>query len=65
MRDLESQTLRPRRHFRWWQGIILALLVLTLFIPRTGGLRLTPVENIAFEHVFLLVEWEIADFPRK
>jgi hypothetical protein len=40
-------------------------LVLTLFIPRTGGLRLTPVELIAFEHVFSLVEWEIANFPRK
>ena len=40
-------------------------MVLTLFIPGTGGLRLTPVEIIAFEHVFSLVEWEIANFPRK
>ena len=43
----------------------LKLLVLTLFIPGTGGLRLTPVEIIAFEHFFSLVEWEIANFPRK
>ena len=41
------------------------MLVLTLFIPRTGTLHLTPVELIAFEHVFSLVEWEIANFPRK
>ena len=39
--------------------------MLTLFISRTGGLRLTPVELIAFEHVFSLLEWEIANFPRK
>ena len=65
MKEMEPQTIQPRRHFRWWQGIILALLVLTLFIPRTGTLHLTPVELIAFEHVFSLVEWEVANFPRK
>lgn len=65
MAEMEPQTLQPRRRFRWWQGIILALLLLTLVIPRTGGVRVTPVELIAFEHVFSLVEWEIANFPRK
>ena len=65
MTETESQTLQPRRRFRWWQAIILSLLALTLFIPRTAGLRITPVELIAFEHVFSLVEWEIVNFPRK
>ena len=41
------------------------LLLLTLFIPRTGGLRITPVERIAFEHIFSLVEWEVVNFPQK
>ena len=62
---MEPQTLQPRHRFRWWQGIILALLLLTLFIPRTAGLRVTPVELIAFEHLFSLVEWEIVNFPQK
>ena len=41
------------------------LLLLTLFVPRTGGLRITPVERIAFEHIFSLVEWEVVNFPQK
>ena len=62
---MESKAKTPRRRFRWWQGIILVLLLLTLFIPRTGGLRITPVERIAFEHIFSLVEWEVVNFPQK
>ena len=65
MIDMESQPVQPRRRFRWWQGIVLVLLLLTLFIPRTGTLRITPVELIAFEHVFSLVEWEVVNFPQK
>ena len=65
MTETGPQTLQPRRRFRWWKGIILVLLLLTLFIPRTAGLRITPVELIAFEHVFSLVEWEVVNFPQK
>jgi len=65
MTDMQSQVTRPRRRFRWWQWIILVLILTTLFIPRTGGLRITPVELIAFEHLFSLVEWEVVNFPQK
>ena len=65
MTDMQSQVTRPRRRFRWWQWIILVLILMTLFIPRTGGLRITPVELIAFEHLFSLVEWEVVNFPQK
>ena len=60
---IERPQIRPR--FRWWRRVILVLLMATLVVPRTGGLRLTPVELIAYEHVFSLVEWELANFPKK
>ena len=61
----ESDSLRPRRRFRWWGKLFLALILLTLFIPRADSFRITPVELIAFEHLFSLVEWEAANFPKK
>ena len=61
----ESDAIRPRRQFRWWRKLLLGLVLLTLFIPRVDNFRITPVELIAFEHLFSLVEWEAANFPRK
>ena len=61
----ELDALRPRRRFRWWRKVFLALILLTLFIPRMDSFRITPVELIAFEHLFSLVEWEAANFPKK
>ncbi len=58
-------TLRPVRRFRWWRKLFLALILLTLFIPRMDSFRITPVELIAFDHLFSLVEWETANFPKK
>ncbi len=63
-RTTKTFTLGPRR-FRWWQRVFLTLILLTLFIPRTDSFRITPVELIAFEHLFSLVEWEAANFPKK
>ena len=67
MRETEqdTDTLRPRRRFRWWRKALLVVVMLTLFIPRHDSHRVTQVELIAFEHLFSLVEWEVANFPRK
>ena len=61
----ELDALRTRRRFGWWRKAFLTLILLTLFIPRTDSFRITPVELIAFEHLFSLVEWEAANFPKK
>ena len=61
----ESDANRPRRRFGWGGKAFLTLILLTLFIPRTDSFRITPVELIAFEHLFSLVEWEAANFPKK
>ena len=60
-----TNTLRPRRRFTWWRKALLVVVMLTLFVPRHDSHRVTPVELIAFEHLFSLVEWEVANFPRK
>ncbi len=62
---MESDTVRPRRRFGWWRKLLLGLILLTLFIPRMDSFKITPVELIAFEHLFSLVEWEATNFPRK
>ena len=62
---VQSNAIRPRRRFRWWRKLLLGLILLTLFIPRMDSFKITPVELIAFEHLFSLVEWEAANFPRK
>ncbi len=61
----DMDALRPRRRFRWWRKLFLTLILLTLFIPRMDSFRITPVELIAFEHLFSLVEWEATNFPKK
>ena len=61
----QLDALRTRRRFGWWGKAFLTLILLTLFIPRTDSFRITPVELIAFEHLFSLVEWEAANFPKK
>ena len=61
----ESDAPKPGRRFGWWRKVFLTLILLTLFIPRTDSFRITPVELIAFEHLFSLVEWEAANFPKK
>ncbi len=60
-----TDRLRPIRRFGWWRKLLLTLVLLGLFIPRTDSFRVTPVELIAFEHLFSLVEWEVANFPKK
>ena len=44
---------------------LLAVIILSLAVPRVDTFRITPVELIAFDHLFSLVEWEIANFPKK
>ena len=41
------------------------VIIISLAVPRTDTFRITPVELIAFDHLFSLVEWEIANFPKK
>ena len=41
------------------------MIILSLAVPRVDTFRITPVELIAFDHLFSLVEWEIANFPKK
>ena len=50
---------------RWLRGALLAVIIISLAVPRTDTFRITPVELIAFDHLFSLVEWEIANFPKK
>ena len=50
---------------RWLRGALLAVIIISLAAPRTDTFRITPVELIAFDHLFSLVEWEIANFPKK
>ena len=61
----EPDAIRPRRRFKWWRKLLLVLILLTLFIPRLDSFKITPVELIAYEHLFSLVEWEAANFPKK
>ena len=63
MKDSEPQT-RPRK-FGWARKTLLALLALTLLLPRSDGVHITPAERIAFEHLFSLAEWEAVNFPGK
>ena len=55
----------PRRRFARLRIALLVVVMLVLLVPRTGDFRITPVELIAFEHLFSLVEWEAVNFPRK
>ena len=50
---------------RWIRRVLLAVVILSLAVPRVDTFRITPVELIAFDHLFSLVEWEIANFPKK
>ncbi len=56
---------RPNRKFRLWRRILLVLILLTLFVPRSDTFRITPVELIAFERLFSIMEWEATNFPKK
>ena len=44
---------------------MLVLILLTLLVPRMDSFRITPVEMIAFERLFSIVEWETTNFPKK
>ncbi len=55
---------KPGR-FRCVRRLVLALMILTLAVPRLDNFRITPVEIIAFDHRFSLVEWELVNFPKK
>ena len=50
---------------RWIRKALLAVIILSLAVPRVDTFRITPVELIAFDHLFSLVEWELANFPKK
>ena len=50
---------------RWIWRALLGVIILSLAVPRVDTFRITPVELIAFDHLFSLVEWEIANFPKK
>ena len=54
-----------RRLRRFWKIAAIVALALVLLIPRSDDFRLTPVERIASERLFSLMEWEVANFPRK
>ena len=41
------------------------MAALVLLIPQADGFRVTPVETIAFKHLFSLFEWEVANFSKK
>ena len=62
---MESDAPRPRRKFGWRRRTLLVLILLTLFVPRMDTFRITPVELIAFERLFSIVEWEATNFPKK
>ena len=55
----------PRRRFGWLRKIAVAALAQALLVPQADNFRVTPVETIAFEHLFSLVEWEAANFAKK
>ena len=40
-------------------------LALVLLIPQSDDFRLTPVELIASERLFSILEWEVVNFPQK
>ena len=65
MTELTNHTAEPKRQFGWRRKFIMVLLMATLVVARTDGLRLTPVELIAYQHLFSLVEWEVGNFPKK
>ena len=54
----------PRRFGRLRKAVLLAV-ALILLVPPSGDFHVTPVERIASEHIFSLLEWEAANFPKK
>ena len=54
----------PRRFGRLRKAVLLAVALL-LLVPPSGDFHVTPVERIASEHIFSLLEWEAANFPKK
>ena len=54
----------PRRFGRLRKAVLLAV-ALMLLVPPSGDFHVTPVERIASEHIFSLLEWEAANFPKK
>ena len=66
MQAEETTPARPHAHrFQLLRNVFLAALLLLLLVPRHGDYHITPVEQIAFRHLFSLAEWEITNFPRK
>ena len=53
------------RRFGWLRKTLLVVLALGLVVPRSDDLHITPVELIAYERLFSLVEWEAVNFPKK
>lgn len=54
----------PRRFGRLRMAV-LAAVALILLVPPSGDYHVTPVERIASEHLFSLLEWEVVNFPKK
>ena len=54
----------PRRFGRL-RNVAWLAVALILLVPPSGDFHVTPVERIASEHIFSLLEWEVANFPKK
>ena len=54
----------PRRFGRL-RNVAWLAVALILLVPPSGDFHVTPVERIASEHIFSLLEWEAANFPKK
>ena len=54
----------PRRFGRR-RNVAWLAVALMLLVPPSGDFHVTPVERIASEHIFSLLEWEAANFPKK
>ena len=62
--DAAAERDSPRRFGRLRKAVLLAV-ALILLVPPSGDFHVTPVERIASEHIFSLLEWEAANFPKK
>ena len=63
---MEEATIQEvRRRPGWRARAVMVLLLLTLLLVPLDNFRLSPVELVASDHLFSLVQWEITNFPKK